>query len=570
MACNITIDGVFGLGDPLSGIRITGTAEDCPPDQIEGGSPVIVGVSCRSADGPFTEIGAEMQSDGTWEAIFPAPPDGCGCDETVFVNGRCATVEGCRANPVERVLNCFCCPTIDFRADDASPNKISTSCDPQGRRLVSIKVFMSNQCDTGVMVDVDCGPGGTKVDGASIGLLGGASASETYVCRYDPMVTPNPNARVKFLTLIDFQPHGCPPVPIPVGTLDVCGDCATALEFEVSRDGQVVDPESVVCLPSGDYDIKITAPATQGANIGWSVDGQSEPETSDTLTVTLAAGQAVDVTAAMVVQGCPLLSGSVDLEACLDSCPEGLDLVVQAAGGAAVDLSTGCLPPGTYTVVVTNPVPPPWTYVWTINGIIDTTTNGPAHTVDVPAGATASVRVEASAPGCQTVSNAIGLEGCTSGGGGGGFGCDGLLIAAITALIIGGILIVVGVCTGNGIVTGLGIASAVVGLVLLALWVIFCRTSTSCSVLASLRCLLNWLVILALFVSVLMAIFGSLPCAATAALTGVSWGSLSVLLTDVMVSAGCKIGTCLLPSSTGTVTRRSSADRRGRGQMFRD
>jgi hypothetical protein len=556
MACNITIVGVFGLGDPLSGIRITGTAEDCPPDQIEGGSPVIVGVSCRSADGPFTELGAAMKPDGTWEAVFPVPPAGCGCGATVFVNARCATVEGCGADPVERVLDCVCCPTIDFRTDDASPNKISTSCDPQGRRLVSIKVFMSNRCETGVMVDVDCGPGGTKVDGAAVGLLGGASTSEIYVCRYDPVVTPNPDAQVKFLTLVDFQPNGCPPVPIPVGTLDPCGDCATALELEVSQNGQVIDPDAVVCLPPGDYGIKITAPATTGASIGWSVDGQSDPETSDTLTVTLTAGQTMDVTAALFVQGCPLLSGSVDLEACLEACPTGLDLVVQAAGGAAVDLGAECLSPGTYTVVVTNPVPPPWTYVWTINGTIDTSTNGPTHTVDVPAGATASVRVEASAPGCQTVSDAIGLNGCTDGGGGGGFGCDGLLIAAITALTVGGILIVIGVCMGNGFVTGLGIASAVTGLVLLALWAIFCRTSTSCGVLASLRCLLNWLTILALIVSVLMAIFGSLPCAAAAALTGIGWGSLSVLLTDVMVSVGCKIGTCLLPNSTGTVARK--------------
>lgn len=69
-------------------------------------------------------------------------------------------------------------------------------------------------------------------------------------------------------------------------------------------------------------------------------------------------------------------------------------------------------------------------------------------------------------------------------------GCDGLLIAAIAAMLLGGITIVVGICSGVQVVLLAGIAISVIGAALFAIWWLLCGKISSCGTMRSIHCFL--------------------------------------------------------------------------------
>ena len=560
MACNITIDGVFGLGQPMDQIRVAGTVEDCGAD-VEGNA-VLVGLSCRSAAGPFQERFASVDHEGKWQAIFPGPVPNCECGSEVFATARCITEEDCAAPPFEGRIICVECPALSFdlSGDDVGVLNVKVECDSDGTALVSIQFFVINNTQRLVHLVINCGPGGTKVSGGSTGFTPGASGSMESVCRYNPAVTPIPQPFVEFFD-VNFEPLGCAPFPIPIDPLPECpAECPSQVVLEV-RDGNddPVDPESVLCLAPGSYTVQVTSPVlTPGIEFFWSLDGVLQSgATGPSFTLSLTGGQVVDLSVAVSIPGCPPLSAGLQLEGCVIDCSEDLVLEVRNSLGQIVDLDQDCLAPGRYTIRATSPSGPGWSFTWEIGGVIDTSTNGPENEVDLGASGTVPVTVTAIGPGCPPKSEDITLEGCADGGDddGGFFGCDGLLISAISLLIAGAILIVLSVCLKIPTLEAIGAVTLIAGFVLLLIWAIFCSSLTSCDVLERLRCLLIRLSIIAGIIALILLFLPDKSCGLATLVAAGGWAGLAAYLTEIMARKGCTIGTCVLPSRTTTRAR---------------
>jgi hypothetical protein len=567
LACNIVIEGVFGLGQPMDTIRVAGTVEGCASD-VEGNS-VLVGLSCRSSDGPFQERFATVDHEGKWQAIFSAPVQNCECGAEVFATARCVSEGDCTAEPFLGEIKCVDCPALSFdlSGDDVGFLDVRTECDSDGTALVFIKFFVTNNTQNLVHLSINCGPGGTKVSGGSTGFTPGSSGEMESVCRYNPAITPNPQPFVEFFN-VDFTPRGCPPFPIPVPTLPECpAECPTTVSVEVrDSDGALVDTEAVLCLAPGSYTVEVISPAIiPGIQFTWSVDGVLQPgATGSTFTVSVGAGQDVDLSVAVSIPGCPPLSLGVELQGCVIDCSEDLVLEVRNSQGQVVDLGQPCLAAGTYTIEAIAPTGPGWEFTWEIGGVIDTTTNQSQNDVDLGAGATVPVGVTAVGDGCPPKQADIELQGCGDGGDddGGFFSCDGLLISAISLLIAGAVLVVISSCFGPPALEAVGAVMLIAGGVLFINWLIFCQAFTSCAVLERLRCLLAWLAILALLAAIVLTFSEGFACGLAAALAGIGWGGLAQLLSDIMVNKGCEIGTCILPSQTVNTDRLNVLGRR--------
>lgn len=557
MPCNVEIDAVFGLGQPMDTIRVIGTVEDCPTD-VEGNS-VQVGASCRSPDGPFEEVFASVDYEGKWEALFPMPVDGCECGSEVFVTAQCATQSDCAAEPFQGEIHCVECPDLSFGTDDdVGLLDVQFECDSDGTVLVQISFEVTNTTGDLIHVVVNCGPGGTSVSGGAFGFLPGSSGSVEVICRYDPAATPSPQPFVEFFDS-DHERHGCPPVPVPVPPLPDCseGGCPTTVTLEVQdSEGEIIDVDEILCLTPGDYSIEVTEPFNPDLAYTWSVDGTQQPNATDPA-FTVTVGPEEELTVSVVVdhpdEVCDPLSAAVDLEGCVLDCSEDLAVEVRDSQGDLADLNQPCLSPDTYTLEVTAPLGPGWDFEWVINGTVDTGTTAPEYEIDLGAGEDVTVEVIADGPGCPPQSAEIELEGCGSGNGGNGngggfFGCAELLVTAISLLIVGAILTVVGVCTGSAPLIVAGGAVFGVGVLLFALWAFFCQAFTSCGVLENLRCLLNWLAALAAALGILLLFLQDPACGIAALIASGSWAGAAGLLTDIMVQKGCTIGTCFLPS----------------------
>lgn len=120
-----------------------------------------------------------------------------------------------------------------------------------------------------------------------------------------------------------------------------------------------------------------------------------------------------------------------------------------------------------------------------------------------------------------------------------------MLIFAISAIVIGGLITVVGVCTGavwvdwvGGILAGIGVASFVI-------WAIFCAAFTSCSVMRTVQCLLYWIVTV-LGPAITAAGFSDgVACGIAGLATWVGWLYINNQLIQIMVYANCEPSKCL-------------------------
>jgi len=107
-------------------------------------------------------------------------------------------------------------------------------------------------------------------------------------------------------------------------------------------------------------------------------------------------------------------------------------------------------------------------------------------------------------------------------------------------LLLGGILVILGVCFHVPWVLIAGVIVAVLGLLLFLLWVLFCAAFTSCPLMQTVHCFLFWIVaVVAPIVTIVALIFGGLVCGIAAALTWGGWGSIYAWLGYVMRRVGC-------------------------------
>lgn len=143
-------------------------------------------------------------------------------------------------------------------------------------------------------------------------------------------------------------------------------------------------------------------------------------------------------------------------------------------------------------------------------------------------------------------------------GDGGSAGCDALLWGAVGTALLGAGLFAAGVCGGFPFLLGVGLALALVGLVLFFVWWAICGKISSCGVMQAVHCMLFWMVLAA---PVIAAGIGGVavtakalgytsgpiippevvPCVAAA---GAFWGwvgTLYALLTWAMKEAGCAV-----------------------------
>ena len=125
-------------------------------------------------------------------------------------------------------------------------------------------------------------------------------------------------------------------------------------------------------------------------------------------------------------------------------------------------------------------------------------------------------------------------------GGGSGL-CAGLLIAAITLLLLGGLSIIIGMCAPAPPLVVAGIIAAALGLLLFGIWAAFCAHFTSCSVMQKVHCILFFVVaILAPILAIIALIVGNPTCLLGVAAAWGGWGSIYAWLGSIMNSAGCK------------------------------
>lgn len=557
MACNVTIDGVFGLDKPWR-TRVIGTVGDCPAN-IEG-DRVLVSLSCEAPDSPFAEQSATVDHDGNWEAVFQDPP--CGCGEPLFITATCASDPTCAAEPFAGVLVCVDCPDVNFfGSDDVGLTDFTIDCDTDGTAVVTLKFEVFNTTTSDLVVHVNCGPGGSPVSGNDTPIGAGASAVITAQCRYDPTLTTSADPFIEFQNT-DGSPQGCSPVPFPVGQLPECTGCPTSIHVEVKdAQGTVVTPELIHCLEPDTYTLVVTFPTVSPEiTIGWSIASQITPEVGPEFDVTLSEGQEVTVTASASKTGCPAPSTSVTLTGCAGSCPGELDIEVRNGQGDLQDIS-GCLPEGTYEVTAM-PSLDTASYTWVVDGSVQNS-NLNHILVQIPAQGTIPVSAIATIPGCKPALGSVDLTGCEKGtppggDGAGGFeifSCNGLFIAAIVGLLLGGAIGVAGACLNVWWVWVAGIVVGATGAILFGLWLWKCRSKTSCDIMATVRCLLSWLVLVSVgggLLAWLLAYFFDflgVACGITSVGVGAGWGATLHLITEAMVAKGCAVETCQLPNS---------------------
>jgi hypothetical protein len=120
-------------------------------------------------------------------------------------------------------------------------------------------------------------------------------------------------------------------------------------------------------------------------------------------------------------------------------------------------------------------------------------------------------------------------------------GCDGLLVAAVAALLLGGITIVVGICSKVPLVLLAGIAIAGIGAALFAIWWLLCGKISSCGTMRSLHCLLFLMTIgIGPVGAIIVALLAKSPTCIAAAFGYWGYiGSIYALLGWAMSAANC-------------------------------
>ncbi len=208
-------------------------------------------------------------------------------------------------------------------------------------------------------------------------------------------------------------------------------------------------------------------------------------------------------------------------------CPGAVTLVVRDATGntVATGVNAPCLPAGDYTVVATAPSAAGRAFTWSVDGQIDGSpnvngVNRNSYRRTIAAGSQTGISVAVATPGCDDVpTGGVELIAC---------GqtappppppnpappfCEIARLGGLGLFIIGCVLIFAGMCSGNPVLVGVGLALAVAGIAVLALWAAFCAPfNGGCLLLQRLIEALELAAMLLPIVAAVLALFGIVPC----------------------------------------------------------
>jgi hypothetical protein len=535
MACSLSITTVTGIpatpgGTTTSSIHVTGTVSECQPINLASGSfDVVVQVDC----GGGAVSTATRSSGGAWAVDVPAT---CSCTKPIIVVASCATNPNC-ADTFTGVLDCqqAACPA------GALTVNVGT-CNADGTRAVTLTANLASIPSGTVFGQWDFGD--ATFGGPAFPITAPGS------------ITPGPHGYTPpgpyTAQLLFVLPAGCPPLTATVSGLQPCPiDCPTIA-------GNLTVSVAGVCNANGTRTAHLGATISGGTMQAyrWEFGDTSAPLTfsspfppsapaidhdypapgtgtstyTATLTVTGHDPSCIDTAVVAVnVPGCGGACPSIsNVTAQVGDCkpgnirPVSLDANVSGGGVTEFDWDFG---DGMSQVITLNPSP------------------ATSHDYATPGTYTATVTMKGP-PGCpdQTASGPVNVPSCRGDdNGNGGFNfCAGLLVAAITLFLIGGILIIIGVCSGVLPVLIAGIAAAILGLVLFALWVLFCAAFTPCSVMQKVHCVLFVMIaIVGPIIALLAFLLGGLACGLAAAGAWGGWGTLYAWLGAVMGAVGC-------------------------------
>lgn len=116
--------------------------------------------------------------------------------------------------------------------------------------------------------------------------------------------------------------------------------------------GNTIDIDTEDCIPATKYSIVLVEPDAPEMQISWSVDGVLQPGfTTTEFSYDLSEGEVVEISVAMLIDGCPVLSDAITLVAC--DCPdETLGITVTDTAGNTVN-TVGCVNSGVYFLEAT-------------------------------------------------------------------------------------------------------------------------------------------------------------------------------------------------------------------------
>jgi hypothetical protein len=250
----------------------------------------------------------------------------------------------------------------------------------------------------------------------------------------------------------------------------------------------------------------------------------------------------------LLPSSCPPLQTVIpNLQSCAIVCPTNAN--VQITASAPSDCTSNNTRLVTFSALVTGVTPQ--NYEWDFPGGNPSVAMGlgspPSQTVEYPA-STASCTVRIFNGLCHytgmktiTISACGGGDGGGGGGGGGSGLCAGLLISAITLLLLGGLAIIIGVCSGVPPLVIAGGIAVGLGLLLFILWAVLCARFTSCSVMQTLHCILFFFVaVVAPILAVLAFLFGTPACLVAVAGAWGGWGTIYAWLGVAMGQVGCQ------------------------------
>ncbi|MEZ4765108.1 MAG: PKD domain-containing protein, partial [Calditrichia bacterium] len=125
----------------------------------------------------------------------------------------------------------------------------------------------------------------------------------------------------------------CPPLADSV-VLSGCQRCPDRARLAVLDPlGNTIDIDAEDCIPATKYSIVLVDPDAPEMQISWSVDGVLQPGfTTTEFSYDLSEGEVVEISVAVLIDGCPVLSDAITLVAC--DCPdETLGITVTDTAG---------------------------------------------------------------------------------------------------------------------------------------------------------------------------------------------------------------------------------------------
>jgi len=512
---------------------------------------------------PLGPVHTVNNSAGTANTPFPLPPEthdyapGSYTAQLVVTNAAGALLE-CDKIPLPIAATCNACPTVSVTAGAVG------AC-ANGFQSVTLNATVGNVAAGGsAVLQWDYGDGtpttafvanANQVVQAVHAFAAPASGTASYTVTLN-VISPVDCPAGQVTVTVGPCVSCCPIVSVsavPSGCAPNAASVAFSAQLSWSRGCTAVAPSAYDWTLNGvggiQYQITTTLPTTD-TSAGW-----TNLTTGATGPVQFPAGGAYSISATArfapgtLPSSCnPTGTQAFSLAAC---CPQ---LSGQITASEDPSDPTKCT--WIYSVQLSNPNAVPVSFQWTFHDGTTATSTVPQVSHKYAVGtSTGATTVTLKSPACpdQTLTTTVTVT-CgttttttpttppttppttTTPS----TGCGVLLVIAIILLLLGGVLVILGICLS---VPWLWIAGAIVGavgLILFIIWAIFCSALTSCSLMRTMHCILFWIIaVVAPIITALALIFGGLPCGIAAAAAWGGWGTLYAWLGFIMRRVGC-------------------------------